>query len=94
MSDINLVRSHSLSIAKAKALVQKAADGRATEYHVESEWHGNTLRFHRSGVDGQMVVTESEIELNITLGRLMERFQGKIVDRIKHDLDKLLAEEG
>ena len=94
MSDINLARSHSLSIEKAKALVQKAADGRATEYHVESEWHGNTLRFHRSGVGGQMVVTESEIELNITLGLLMERFQGKIVDRIKHDLDKLLAEEG
>ena len=94
MSDINLARSHSLSIEKAKALVQKAADGRATEYHVESEWHGNTLRFHRSGVDGQMVVTESEIELHITLGVVMERFQGKIVDRIKHDLDKLLAEEG
>ena len=94
MSDINLVKSHSLSIAKAKALVQRAAEGLATEYNVESEWHGNTLRFHRSGVDGHMLVTESEIELNITLGLLMERFQRKIVNRIKHDLDKLLAEEG
>jgi putative polyhydroxyalkanoate system protein len=92
MSDIHLVRSHSLSIAKAKALVQRAADGLATEYDLESEWHGNTLRFHRSGVDGQMLVTGSEIELNVTLGLLMKPFKGKFVDRIERDLDKLLAE--
>ena len=92
MSDINLVRSHSLSIAKAKALVQRAADGLATEYDLESEWHGNTLRFQRSGVDGQMLVTDSKIELNVTLGLLMKPFKGKFVDRIERDLDKLLAE--
>ena len=92
MSDINLVRSHSLSIVKAKALVQRAADGLATEYDLESEWHGNTLRFQRSGVDGQMLVTDSKIELNVTLGLLMKPFKGKFVDRIERDLDKLLAE--
>jgi putative polyhydroxyalkanoate system protein len=92
MSDINLVRPHSLSIAKAKALVQRAADGLATEYDLESEWHGNTLRFQRSGVEGQMLVTDSEIELSVTLGLLMKPFKGKFVDCIERDLDKLLAE--
>ena len=92
MSDINLVRSHSLSIAKAKALVQSAADGLATQYDFESKWHGNTLRFHRSGVDGQMLVTDSKIELNVTLGLLAKPFKGKFVDRIGRGLDKLLAE--
>jgi putative polyhydroxyalkanoate system protein len=92
MSDINLVRSHSLSIAKAKALVQKAADGLATEYDLESEWHGSTLHFHHSGVNGQMLVTGSKIELNVTLGLLMKAFRGKFEDRIERDLDKLLAE--
>ena len=93
MSDINLVRPHSLSIAKAKVLVQRAADGLATEYDLESEWHGNTLRFQRSGVDGQMLVTDSDIKLNVTLGLLMKAFKGKFVDRIGHDPDKLLAEK-
>jgi putative polyhydroxyalkanoate system protein len=92
MSDINLARPHSLSIAKAKALVQRAADGLATEYDLKSEWHGNTLRFQRSGVDGQMLVTDSAIELSVTLGLLMKPFKGKFVDRIGRDLDKLLAE--
>ena len=93
MSDINLIRPHSLSITKAKTLVQKAADGLGSEYALESEWHGNTLRFHRSGVDGQMLVTDSKIELNVTLGLLMKPFKGKFVDQIGRELDKLLAEK-
>ena len=92
MSDINLVRSHSLSIATAKALVQRAADGLATEHDLESEWHGNTLHFHRSGVNGQMLVTGSEIELNVALGLLMKPFKGKLVGRMERELGKLLAE--
>jgi hypothetical protein len=39
-----------------------------------------------------MLVTGSEIELNVTLGLLMKPFKGKFVDRIERDLDKLLAE--
>ena len=93
MSDINLVKAHALFITKAKALVQKAADGLASEYDLESEWHGNTLRFHRSGVDGEMLVTDSKIELDVTLGLLMKPFKAKFVDRIERDLDKLLAEK-
>jgi putative polyhydroxyalkanoate system protein len=48
MPDIELVKLHSLTIAKA--MVQKAADALAAEYDLTSEWHGNTPHFHRSGV--------------------------------------------
>ncbi|HYM48198.1 MAG TPA: polyhydroxyalkanoic acid system family protein [Burkholderiaceae bacterium] len=94
MSDIKLVRPHSLPITKAKALVQKAADSLAAEYNLSSEWHGNTLRFHRSGVDGQMHVTASEIQLEVTLGFLLRAFKGKFVDHIERNFDTLLAEKG
>jgi len=92
MSDIKLVKPHSLPIAKARALVQKAADGLAAEYALSSEWHGNTLRFHRSGVDGQMCVTKSEIRLDVTLGFLLKPFKAKFVGHIERDFDRLLAE--
>src|ERR1019366_4411090 len=68
MSDIKLIKSHSLPIAKAKALVQKAADELAAEYDLGSEWEGNMLRFHRLDVDGQVYVTDSVIRLDVTLG--------------------------
>lgn len=91
MSDIKLVRPHSLSLAKAKALTQKAADSLAADYDLQSEWHGNTLRFHRSGVDGQMHVTDSEIRLDVKLGLLLKAFKGKIAEHIERNFDELLG---
>ena len=92
MPDIEFVKPHSLSIAKAKALVQKEADALAAEYDFHSEWHGNTLHFHRSGVDGQMYVTDSEILLHVNLGFLLKPLKGKLVSHIERNLDRLLAE--
>ena len=91
MSDIRLARPHSLSLAKAKALAQKTADALAEEYQLTSEWHGDTLRFHRSGVDGQMHVTDSEIRLDVSLGLLLKAFKGAIAGHIERNLDELLA---
>ncbi|HVG04739.1 MAG TPA: polyhydroxyalkanoic acid system family protein [Burkholderiaceae bacterium] len=90
MSDIKLVRPHSLPLEKAKALTQKTADALAREYDLESEWQGNTLRFHRSGVDGQMQVTDSEIRLDVKLGLLLKAFKGKIAEHIERNFDELL----
>lgn len=94
MSDIELTRSHSLPIAKAKALAQKAADALTAEYDLTSEWHNNTLHFYRSGVDGQIHVTDSEIRLEVALGFLLKAFKGKITEQIERNFDKLLASEG
>ena len=91
MSDIKFVKSHSLPIAKARALVQKAADRLAAEYDLSSEWHGNTLRFHRSGVDGHMQVTASEIRLDVTLGFLLKPLKGRFVAYIERNFDKMLT---
>jgi putative polyhydroxyalkanoate system protein len=93
MADIEFVKPHSLTVAKARALVQKTADALAAEYGLGSEWHGNTLHFHRSGVDGEMHVTESEVRLHMTLGLLLKAFKGTFVDRIERNFDRLLAEQ-
>ncbi len=94
MSDIKMIKYHDLSLAKAKQLVQKAADNLAAEYDLQSEWHGDTLRFHRSGVDGQMKVTASEIQLEVTLGFLLRAFKSKFVEHIERNFDRLQASSG
>jgi len=93
MPDIELIKPHSLTIAKAKALVQKAADALTAEYDLRSEWQGNTLHFHRSGVDGQMHVSDSEIRLRVTLGFLLKAFKRTFVDHIERNFDKFFAEK-
>jgi len=92
MADIEYTKPHSLTIPKAKALVQETADALAAEYGLGSAWRGNTLHFHRSGVDGEMHVTDSEIRLHVTLGFLLSAFKGKFIDHIESHFDRLSAE--
>lgn len=92
MSDIAFVRRHSLSIAEAKAQVQKAADALAAEHDLRSEWRGNTLHFQRAGVHGQIQVSDSEIRLDATLGLLLKPFKGTFLSHIERDLDEYLPE--
>jgi putative polyhydroxyalkanoate system protein len=93
MPDIELVKPHSLTIAKAKALAQETADELAAEYGLSYEWQGNTLHFHRSGVDGQMNVTDSGIQLRLTLGFLLKPFKARFIHHIERNFDRLLAEQ-
>ncbi|MBC8119855.1 MAG: polyhydroxyalkanoic acid system family protein [Burkholderiaceae bacterium] len=92
MSDIKVVRHHALPLAKARAMAQEAADALAAEYNLTSEWHGNTLRFHRAGVDGVMHVKATQIQLEVTLGFLLKAFKGKLVEHIERNFDKLMPE--
>lgn len=92
MSDIEIVRRHSLPIAKAKARVQKAADALAVEHELDTEWRGNTLHFQRRGVHGQIHVTDTEVRLEVALGLLLKPFKGTLVSHIERDLKKYFPE--
>ena len=91
MPDIRMIKYHSLPMAKARELVQRAADDLSAEYDLSSRWAGNTLHFRRSGVEGAMRVTESEIDLEVTLGFLLKAFKAKFVEHIEHNFETLLA---
>lgn len=90
MSDIKYTRKHSLPLAQAKKIAQKTADDLAEEYDLVSEWEGDTLHFHRAGVEGHMHVTDSHIDLNVKLGFLLRPFKARFEQHIEHHLDELL----
>lgn len=91
MADIKMIKYHQLPMVQARALVQKAADDLAEEYDLVSHWAGNTLHFRRSGVQGEMRVSATEIDLEVTLGFLLRAFRTKFVEHIEHNFDTLLA---
>ena len=92
MPDITMIKHHSLPMARARELVQQAADDLAAEFDLRSQWAGDTLHFRRTGVQGQMRVTESEIDLEVTLGFLLRAFKSRFVENIERIFDGLLAE--
>lgn len=91
MADIKMIKYHSLPMAQARELVQKAADDLASEYDLVSHWAGNALHFRRSGVQGEMNVSSTEIHLEVTLGFLLKAFKAKFVEHIEHNFDTLLS---
>jgi putative polyhydroxyalkanoate system protein len=91
MSEIKYKRMHHLSMKDAKKIAQKAADDLGREYDLVSEWEGDTLHFHRSGVDGHMHVTAHAIDLNVKLGFLLRPFRSAFEHHIERNLDALLA---
>jgi putative polyhydroxyalkanoate system protein len=94
MSDIKYLRQHSLPLKEAKKVAQQTADDLAEEYDLVSEWNGDTLHFHRSGVEGHMHVTERHIDLNVKLGFLLRPFKSAFEHHIERNLDALLARPG
>jgi len=92
MPDIVFVRHHALSLARARALVQKIADRLAAEHHLKSEWHGNMLRFERTGIHGDIHVAESKVHLEVNLGFLLKPLKGALLQEIERTFDKYLPE--
>jgi hypothetical protein len=51
------------------------------------------MRFARSGVSGELVVTDTRFDLQLKLGFLLGAYSGKIEEKIKANLDALLGPE-
>lgn len=91
MADIRIARAHSLPLSRARAAAQAAADELGRRYEVTSQWQGDTLLFRRSGVQGRIDVSPSQIALEISLGLLLKGFRRRIEEAASKHLDQLLA---
>ena len=49
------------------------------------------MRFARSGVSGELVVTDTRFDLQLKLGFLLGAYSAKIEEKIKSNLDELLG---
>ena len=83
-------RQHSLGVDEAKRRVDRVADKLATDYAMRSDWHGNTLGFNGSGVNGQVEVAQNSIEFKVELGFALMMMEGPIRRSIENALDQEL----
>ena len=95
MPDIQISRTHSLGLAAARAHAKRWGDKAAEKFGVQCEYDaGETqdlLRFSGNGVDGQLRVTASALELEAELGFLAAMFKDSIEAKINAQFDALLA---
>ena len=91
MATIEVKRAHTLGLKKARAAAQRVAEEMEREFGMSSEWDGNTLRFSRTGVSGELVVQKGHVELNANLGVLLSAFKGRIEETIHRNFDEYFA---
>jgi putative polyhydroxyalkanoate system protein len=91
MPDISLKRTHQLGLKGAKSAANKMAARLEEKFDLTSEWDGNTLHFSRSGVDGHMTVSDTDMKLDVNLGFLLKAMKGPIERAIHENLDGALA---
>jgi putative polyhydroxyalkanoate system protein len=91
MSDINITQPHSLAPEAARAAAEKVADRIAREFGLACNWHGDTLRFGRSGVEGTLTLAENKAHMNIKLGFLMGAFKNAIESKVSEKMRTVFA---
>jgi putative polyhydroxyalkanoate system protein len=91
MATISIVRKHSLSHAKARAVAEKIARDLKKRFDLDYEWDGDHIDFERPGVTGRMHVGRDRIKLDVQLGLLLGMLKPTIEREIDTQLDRLLA---
>ena len=92
MANIHIKRSHKLSPDKARARVEEIAEDLKTKLDAEYSWHGDSLRFHRSGASGSIDLGDGFIEIKIKLGMLLTPMKGPIESSIRKHMNVALAD--
>lgn len=91
MPSIDIRRPHQLSIAEARAVVDKVAERMREKLGVDGQWQGDTLRFSRPGVSGTIAVSSDAIQVKAELGLMMSPLKGMVEQEIRCKLDEHFA---
>jgi putative polyhydroxyalkanoate system protein len=88
MASIDIKRKHSKPLKDAKKSVERVAKQIAEKFDVEYDWSGNTLNFSRSGVDGQIAVTDKQVHVVANLSFMLTMIKGSVEREIHRYLEE------
>jgi putative polyhydroxyalkanoate system protein len=95
MPELNIERTHTLGLDGARLVAQRWREQAEQDWGMACEFENgeseDRMRFERSGVSGQLTVTENRFDLQIKLGFLLGAYSGKIEEKIQANLDALLG---
>ena len=90
MADIYIRREHELSLEEAHQVMDEIAAEMSTALNISYHKRGDTLIFRRTGAQGSIRLTESEIVIEATLGMMLRMMRPMLVDAIETKLDELI----
>ena len=91
MSDIKVRRNHSLPIEDARKAADKIAARLKKDFDLEFAWKRHVLHFERTGVHGELHVTDHDVRLEARLSFLLAFLRPRIEQEIDEQFDKYFA---
>lgn len=71
MPKIDIRRPHQLSMAEARAVVDKVATRMQEKFGMSGQWQGDMLSFSRPGVSGSIAVEKEAAQVKAELGMML-----------------------
>lgn len=91
MSDLHILRQHTLGLEKARKITDDWIVSAEKDYRMtcllERNDDQDIVQFKRSGVEGVFISTADKFEMNAKLGFLFKSFLPKIKEQIEKNLD-------
>lgn len=91
MANVHLKQAHNKSEDELRVIANELADKLGNKYQLKSKWNGNTLEFKRSGLHGSLILSDSEVSINLKLGMMMSTFARTIKKELAQSLKDTLA---
>lgn len=88
MSAIVIQRAHGKTLAEARSAAEQLARALHAEFDMKYDWEGDTLRFSRTGVHGEMAIDAATIALTIRLGLLLLPMKAMVETEIHRYFDE------
>lgn len=91
MSHILITRAHQLGEARVRKEIDALSDRLRQEFGAQCRWHGSCLHVSRSGVQGEISISDDQLTVNIRLGMIYGMMRHQIEQRIIDKLDERLV---
>jgi putative polyhydroxyalkanoate system protein len=91
MADIEIRKTFTMPIGKARKAAQAVADELAKQYNIAYEWEGDVLTFQKTGLKGELRLAPKKIEIDVSLGFVMRMFKDPMRSEIEKNIDKIFS---
>ncbi|MCY0986063.1 polyhydroxyalkanoic acid system family protein [Nannocystis sp. ILAH1] len=96
MAQIDIRRANPLGKATARERTEALARRLEAKFDIRWQWKGDDLAFNAPqgparGTTGTISIEESHVRVQVALPLLLRAFKGRVEDRVKDELDKLVG---
>jgi putative polyhydroxyalkanoate system protein len=92
MADISIKKNHSVDRGVLRGRLEELAKDLKAKYGIRYRWDGDRCLLEGAGLkQGTVVISATELTLDVTLGMMAKVFKSKIEEEIGKKIGKVLA---